>query len=308
MSKQKSIMNFFQTSSVVGKRPLSDSSNMSSKKVKNSDITIEKDTITNSEDDLSSQNESNNLNKMRAQIKLLSKKLTIVDSDMGLSWYQALQKEFSKPYFEKLNAFVSQEYNNCTVYPPREKIWTWTKTCSVSQVKVVILGQDPYHNPGQAHGLCFSVPPGVRKPPSLVNMFKEIKNDIKPEHDEFDNGNLEGWAAQGVLLLNAVLTVRENKPNSHQDKGWEQLTTAVIKHLNDNSTGVVFLLWGAYAQKKASFVDAKKHHVLKAAHPSPLSAHKGFFGCQHFSKCNEFLKQQGKSEINWHILTSVENE
>ncbi|XP_068710172.1 uracil-DNA glycosylase-like isoform X2 [Montipora foliosa] len=175
------------------------------------------------------------------------------------------------------------------------------------QIKVVIIGQDPYHGPRQAHGLCFSVPPGVGIPPSLVNIYKELENDIDgfqaPKH-----GYLTGWAKQGVLLLNACLTVVASKANSHKDKGWEQFTDAVIRWINSNLTGVVFLLWGAYAQKKGSFIDKKKHCVLKAVHPSPLSAHRGFLGCKHFSQANQYLKKVGKKAIDWRSLPVDQNE
>jgi len=166
----------------------------------------------------------------------------------------------------------------------------------------VIIGQDPYHGPGQAHGLCFSVPKGIRPPPSLVNIYKEMAQDI----DGFeipDHGNLIGWARQGVLLLNACLTVRAHSANSHKDQGWELLTSSVIKWISDNSRGVVFLLWGSYAQKRAEVVDKKKHRLLYAPHPSPLSAHRGFLGCQHFSKCNQLLRDQGKAAIDWKDLS-----
>ncbi|XP_075232634.1 uracil-DNA glycosylase-like isoform X2 [Lycorma delicatula] len=241
--------------------------------------------------------------RLTAKLKLISKTLPVLDVNIGLTWFAALEKEFSKPYFKKLSDFVTAERNSKTIYPPQDLVWTWTKLCKVNEVKVVILGQDPYHNPRQAHGLCFSVPVGLPPPPSLVNMFKELSKNYKAL-DLPEDGYLLGWAVQGVLLLNAVLTVQANKPNSHKDHGWEQLTTAVIKHLSDNYKGLVFLLWGAYAQKKAEVVDVKKHHILKAAHPSPLSAAKGFFGCRHFLKCNELLMKEGKTPIVWDWLPS----
>ncbi|KAL1137668.1 hypothetical protein AAG570_009364, partial [Ranatra chinensis] len=235
------------------------------------------------------------------EISSLQKSFPVIDKNIGHSWFKFLRAEFKKPYFQKLNSFVMKERSQGIVYPPEDQVWSWTRHCPVEKIKVVILGQDPYHNPGQAHGLCFSVQTGVPPPPSLMNMYKELKTDITgfvpPKH-----GHLIGWARQGVLLLNAVLTVRKNSPNSHKDNGWEELTTAVIKYLNERNKGVVFLLWGAYAQQKASFVDKKKHHLLKTVHPSPLSASRGFFGCKHFSKCNELLIQQGKKPIDWNDL------
>ncbi|BES96483.1 Uracil-DNA glycosylase [Nesidiocoris tenuis] len=236
-----------------------------------------------------------------AEIAQLADEFAVVDKKMGPSWYKALKSEFRKPYFAKLSKFVTEERSKAEIYPPPDKVWSWTKECSLDNIKVVILGQDPYHNPGQAHGLCFSVLPPVPPPPSLVNMYKELTTDIEgfttPNH-----GYLVGWARQGVLLLNACLTVRKNMANSHKDQGWEQLTSSVIKYLNDHKTGLVFMLWGAYAQKKAEFVDKKKHCVLKTVHPSPLSASRGWFGSKHFSKCNEYLKSVGKRPIDWNRL------
>ncbi|XP_054765443.2 uracil-DNA glycosylase-like isoform X1 [Lytechinus pictus] len=221
---------------------------------------------------------------------------------IGASWAKALSSEFSKPYFIKLQEFVAAERRSHTIYPPAHQVFSWTQTCNIKDVKVVILGQDPYHGPGQAHGLCFSVQKGVKPPPSLENMYKCLKKDI----DGFEHpghGHLIGWSKQGVLLLNAVLTVRANNPNSHKDKGWEKFTTAVIAWLNSNLNGVVFMLWGSYAQKKGSIINSKRHHVLKAVHPSPLSAHRGFFDCQHFSRTNELLKEAGKKPIDWSRLS-----
>lgn len=221
--------------------------------------------------------------------------------NMGSSWKQALGAEFSKPYFKELSKFVCEERRKGKVYPPADQVFTWTQTCKITDVKVVILGQDPYHGDGQAHGLCFSVPRGIQPPPSLGNMYKELSADIEgfthPGH-----GTLTGWAKQGVLLLNACLTVRAHQANSHAGKGWEQFTDATIKWLNANTSGTVFLLWGAYAQKKGACIDKKKHHVLKSVHPSPLSAHRGFLGCKHFSQCNTLLKKSGKSPIDWTKL------
>ncbi|KAK7110420.1 hypothetical protein V1264_014300 [Littorina saxatilis] len=221
--------------------------------------------------------------------------------NIGASWHKALQAELSKPYFKELSAFVEEERKKGKVYPPPHQVFTWTQMCSINDVKVVILGQDPYHGPNQAHGLCFSVQQGIPPPPSLQNMFKELSNDIggfkHPGH-----GTLTGWARQGVLLLNACLTVRAHQANSHAGKGWEKFTDATISWLNKNSTGIIFMLWGAYAQKKGACIDKKKHHVLKTVHPSPLSAHRGFLGCKHFSQCNDLLKQGGKTPVDWTKL------
>ncbi|XP_034254793.1 uracil-DNA glycosylase-like isoform X2 [Thrips palmi] len=236
-----------------------------------------------------------------AKIKSQVAKTPALHHSIGSSWFFALHSEFQKPYFSKLSEFVSRERQRGPVFPPADQVWTWTTKVPIKEIKVVILGQDPYHNPGQAHGLCFSVPKGVTPPPSLLNMYKELSTDIPgfvaPKH-----GYLDGWAQQGVLLLNACLTVRANSPNSHKDQGWEQLTDAVIKYISENGRNVVFLLWGSYAQKKGSVVDKKKHHILKTVHPSPLSAHRGFLGCKHFSLCNDFLKKSGKKPIDWSYL------
>ncbi|MEH0154880.1 uracil-DNA glycosylase [Limibacter armeniacum] len=213
------------------------------------------------------------------------------------SWKGKLQTEFDKPYFQQLTNFVKGAYTNNTIYPPGKLIFNAFDRCTFDNVKVVILGQDPYHGPGQANGLCFSVNDGVQYPPSLQNIFKEIAQDLgKPIPD---TGNLERWADQGVLLLNATLTVEAHKAGSHQKKGWEEFTDAVIKKVSDEKEGVVFILWGSYAQKKGAIIDTKKHLVLKSPHPSPLSAHRGFFGNGHFSKANEYLQQQGKEPIEW---------
>lgn len=218
--------------------------------------------------------------------------------EMGDSWRRALDGEFRKEYFIKLSKFVASERASHTVYPPINEVFTWTRCCAVRDVKVVILGQDPYHGEHQAHGLCFSVKRPVRPPPSLENMFKELQNDIEgfvpPGH-----GDLTGWAKQGVLLLNAVLTVRAHCANSHKDKGWEQFTDSVIRYLSTHRKGIVFLLWGSYAQKKGKIINKSQHHVLSTVHPSPLSAYRGFFGCKHFSKANKLLKAQGDEEIDW---------
>lgn len=220
-----------------------------------------------------------------------------MDVKIAISWKSQLEEEFQKPYFEQLIRFVKSEYQAHTVYPPGKEIFRAFDECDFANVKVVILGQDPYHGPGQANGLCFSVHEGVRVPPSLVNIFKEIKTDLgKPVPA---SGELERWAEQGVLLLNATLTVRAASPGSHQNKGWETFTDAVIKKISDEKQHVVFLLWGAYAQKKGEVIDRAKHLVLMSAHPSPFSADRGFFGCKHFSKANAYLKSKGLKEIDW---------
>ncbi|GGG26722.1 uracil-DNA glycosylase [Pontibacter amylolyticus] len=213
------------------------------------------------------------------------------------SWQKILQEEFEKPYFKNLASFVKDEYTSQKVYPPGNQIFNAFERCPFDNVKVVILGQDPYHGPNQANGLAFSVKDGVRTPPSLINIFKEIKNDLGKDLPA--TGNLERWAEQGVLLLNATLTVRAGDAGSHQKKGWEEFTDAVVSKVNELKTGVVFMLWGAYAQKKGAFIDERKHLVLKAAHPSPFAADRGFFGTRHFSKANEYLKTQGKVPIDW---------
>lgn len=212
------------------------------------------------------------------------------------SWKVHLQEEFNKPYFEDLITFVKYEYKTQKVYPPGSLIFNAFEKCSFEDCKVVILGQDPYHGEGQAHGLSFSVPDGVKMPPSLINIFKEIQADLGKPFPK--SGNLERWAKQGVLLLNAILTVRAGQAGSHQNKGWEKFTDAVIKLISDKKEHVVFLLWGAYAQKKGKIVDRSKHLVLEAPHPSPLAGG-GFIGNRHFSKTNKYLIQHGLTPIDW---------
>jgi uracil-DNA glycosylase len=220
-----------------------------------------------------------------------------MDVKIEQTWKERLQAEFEKSYFVKLIEFIKEERNQHTIYPPGPLIFNAFDKCSFNDVNVVIIGQDPYHGPGQAHGLCFSVNDGVKHPPSLQNIFKEIKEDLgKPIPA---SGNLERWAKQGVLLLNATLTVRANTAGSHQNKGWEEFTDEVIRRVSEEKSEIVFILWGAYAQKKGSIIDTKKHLVLKSAHPSPFSAYNGFFGNKHFSKTNEYLKSIGKQEIEW---------
>ncbi len=219
-------------------------------------------------------------------------KVTIEDS-----WEKRLSSEFDKPYFKTLATFVKQEKQDHQIFPPGNLIFNAFDKCPFDNVKVVIIGQDPYHGVGQANGLCFSVNDEVKHPPSLKNIFKEIEADLNQPIPQ--SGNLERWAKQGILLLNATLTVRANTAGSHQNKGWEEFTDAVIKKLSEEKSGLVFILWGAYAQKKGLIIDASKHYILKAAHPSPFSAYNGFFGCKHFSKTNEYLAKNGLGEIEW---------
>jgi len=215
-------------------------------------------------------------------------------------WFDLLKDEFEKDYFKNLQKFLDEEYSKFTIYPKVENIFNALNLVKFENVKVVILGQDPYHEPGQAHGLAFSVESGLL-PPSLQNIFKEIKNDLNLDMSA-TNGNLTPWAKQGVLLLNTVLTVRRGQANSHKDKGWEILTGKIIEKLNDSPSKIVFLLWGAQAKKIGEKITNKNHLVLSCAHPSPLSAYNGFFGCKHFSLTNQFLSQNGLKEINWQIL------
>lgn len=219
------------------------------------------------------------------------------------SWLELLEDQFSQPYMEQLRNFLIEEKRQGKViYPRSDEIFNALNTTPFSEVKAVILGQDPYHGPGQAHGLCFSVQKGVAPPPSLVNIFKEITSDLGLEAHPFKHGCLTGWAKQGVLLLNAVLTVERHKAGSHQGKGWETFTDRVIEVISEKRESCVFLLWGSYAQKKGSVIDRNRHLVLTAPHPSPLSAHRGFFGCRHFSQCNEYLKANGNTPIDWASL------
>jgi uracil-DNA glycosylase len=213
------------------------------------------------------------------------------------SWGTQLADEFAKEYFLQLIQFVKAEYKSHIVFPPGKQILNAFDNCPFEKTKVVIIGQDPYHGPAQAHGLCFSVADGIPKPPSLLNIFKELKLDIGKEIPI--NGNLINWAQQGVLMLNATLTVRANEAGSHQNKGWEIFTDAVIKKLSDHKENLVFILWGAYAQKKANYINRKKHFIVESAHPSPLSASRGFFGQNHFSKTNTFLESKGIKPISW---------
>ena len=222
-----------------------------------------------------------------------------VDPVIEKSWKQVLINEFSQDYFLGLKRFLVEEKGRYRIFPPGSLIFNAFNHTPFQDVKVVLLGQDPYHGAGQAHGLCFSVPEGVAKPPSLINIFKELKSDLgipEPLH-----GNLTHWADQGVLLLNATLTVRENQAGSHQNKGWERFTDTAISQLSLHRKGLVFLLWGNYAIAKRSLIDTSKHDILTAVHPSPLSAHRGFLGCRHFSKVNELLRGRGVEEIDWRV-------
>ena len=214
-------------------------------------------------------------------------------------WYEALKEEFGKSYYKQLFQTIKQEYNTRLIFPPANDIFNAFHLTPLKEVKVVILGQDPYHNHGQAHGLCFSVQKGVNVPPSLVNIYQELHDDLGctiPNH-----GCLTKWAEQGVLMLNTVLTVRAHKPNSHQGKGWEYFTDAIIEAVNKEDRPIVYLLWGRPAQKKASMLNNPKHLILKAPHPSPYSADTGFFGCRHFSQANEFLRSHGVDPVDWQI-------
>lgn len=225
--------------------------------------------------------------------------------NLSLTWQDVIGAEKQQDYFQQtLNFVESERAAGKAIFPPAKDVFNAFRATEFNDVKVVILGQDPYHGPRQAHGLCFSVLPGIKTPPSLVNMYKELAQDIDgfqiPAH-----GYLQSWAEQGVLLLNTVLTVEQGKAHSHAKTGWETFTDKVIEAVNQHQSGVVFLLWGSHAQKKGRFIDRNKHHVLAAPHPSPLSAHRGFFGCRHFSQANQILNAQGKTTIDWHLPTQV---
>ena len=214
------------------------------------------------------------------------------------SWREVLQPQFDSVYFEMLTTFVRRAYQTTTVYPPGSKIFEAFNRTPFDKVKVVILGQDPYHGPNQAHGLCFSVQDGIQPPPSLINIYKELQKEYGVPVN-MTNGNLTRWADQGVLLLNATLTVEAGKAGSHQSKGWETFTDAAIKALSDRRNGLVFMLWGSYAQQKGRVIDRRKHLVLESSHPSPLSVYRGFDGCGHFKKANQYLQSRGQEPINW---------
>lgn len=216
------------------------------------------------------------------------------------SWLEQLQHEFQQSYMQQLREFlVKEKRTGKTIYPKGNEFFNALDSTPFNQVKVVILGQDPYHGPGQAHGLCFSVQPGIELPPSLRNIYKEITDDLAESEGSFTSGCLSGWAKQGVLLLNSVLTVEKGRAASHQGKGWEHFTDRIIELLSSQRESLVFLLWGSYAQQKGSVIDSAKHLVLKSSHPSPLSAQRGFFGNRHFSKCNDYLVSKGKDPIDW---------
>ena len=214
-----------------------------------------------------------------------------------MQWIDIIEQEKQKEYFKKLKKFVDKRYEQAVVYPPKNKIFNAFSLCKYDDLKVVILGQDPYHKPNQAQGLAFSTPKDIKNPPSMVNILKEIVDDVGSTICQ--DGDLTPWAKQGVLLINAVLTVEQSKPQSHQNKGWEIFTDNIIKHISQNKEGIVFLLWGAFAIKKSALIDTNKHFILTAPHPSPLSAYRGFFGSKHFSKTNEILKSLNKKEIIW---------
>lgn len=220
-----------------------------------------------------------------------------MDVRIEQSWKEQLSEEWTKEYFEKLTRWVRDEYSRYTVFPPASRIFAALDMTPFNDVKVVILGQDPYHDFGQANGMCFSVAPGVSMPPSLVNIFKEVSADTGAPQPA--DGDLSRWARQGVLLLNSILTVRAHQAASHRDRGWEQFTDAVIRQLATQRSGIVFLLWGSYAARKGAFIDRSRHLVLESAHPSPLSAYRGFFGNHHFSRANQYLEEQGKTPIKW---------
>ncbi|MBQ2844388.1 MAG: uracil-DNA glycosylase [Alistipes sp.] len=220
-----------------------------------------------------------------------------MDVKIAPDWKALLEEEFSKPYFEELTRFVKEEYATRRIYPRGSNIFRAFDKCPLDKLKVVIIGQDPYHGPGQAHGLCFSVMEGVPHPPSLQNIFKEVASDIGTPIPS--SGNLDRWAEQGVLLLNSVLTVREHEAASHAGKGWEQFTDAVVRKIAQEKQGVVYLLWGSYAQRKGAIVDPQRNCILKAVHPSPLSAYRGFLGCKHFSQANDYLISTGQTPVNW---------
>lgn len=239
-------------------------------------------------------------------VSYLKRKREQILKVIGNDWDTVLNDIFESDHFKQLMEFLNVEYNTQTIYPPRETIFSALKTTPYSKVKVVVIGQDPYHGPNQAHGMCFSVQPGVKPPPSLVNIYKELQQEYGysiPRH-----GNLMSWSQQGVLLLNAILTVRGGQPMSHKGKGWEEFTDTVIQRLSERDEPMVFLLWGAPAQKKVSLINTKKHLVLKTSHPSPLSSYRGFSGCGHFKMTNEFLKKYHMTPIDWEIKEIKEDD
>ena len=225
--------------------------------------------------------------------------MTQINPEINSRWKESLHEEFNKDYFKRLKQFLLKEKQNLTIFPEGKNIFNAFNLTPFNKVKVVILGQDPYHGIGQAHGLSFSVPDGIKKPPSLKNIFKELTDDLQIPITE--TGNLTHWAKQGVLLLNATLTVRVKQAGSHQKQGWEEFTDSVIQKISDEKKDVIFLLWGRFAQDKEKLIDNKKHHILSAPHPSPFSAYSGFFGCRHFSKTNIILRKRGLTEIDWRL-------
>lgn len=228
---------------------------------------------------------------------LLFSSLIIMDVRIESSWKSRFREEFSKDYFIRLTDFVREEYRTTTIYPPASHIFNAFNLCPFDRIKVVIIGQDPYHGPGQAHGLCFSVRDRVALPPSLINIYKEIESDMG--YTPYPSGNLQRWASQGVLLLNATLTVRAHQAGSHQGKGWEVFTDSVIRIVSNEKKNLVFFLWGSYAQRKGVTIDRSRHLVLESVHPSPLSAARGFFGNKHFSRCNAYLEKNGIKPVDW---------
>lgn len=225
--------------------------------------------------------------------------LEVKTPKIAQSWLTELKTEFESDYFKSLKLFLLEEKKKHTIFPKGEDIFNAYNLTPFNEIKVVIIGQDPYHGENQAHGLCFSVQKGIKPPPSLKNIYKELKSDV--EFTEPNHGELTSWAKQGVFLLNATLTVRKSQPGSHQKKGWETFTNETIKAISNKKEGIVFLLWGRFAQEKEKLIDAEKHHILKAAHPSPFSAYNGFFGCKHFSKTNSLLQSQNLTPINWNL-------
>ena len=241
---------------------------------------------------------------MKASENVVSEAFLFIFDSMNIGieerWNEVLHTEFEKDYFKTLTTFVKDEYQAATCYPVAEQIFAAFEHCTFDNLKVVIVGQDPYHGPGQANGLCFSVHEGIAHPPSLINIFKELQTDLNIPYPE--SGDLSSWAKQGVLLLNATLTVRASEAGSHQKKGWEQFTDEVIKTISEHKEDVVFLLWGGFAKKKVKLIDTAKHHILTSGHPSPLSANRGYwFGNKHFSKTNAFLQSKAKKSINWEL-------
>ncbi|KAJ2740708.1 uracil DNA glycosylase [Coemansia sp. BCRC 34301] len=294
-SKRKTLDSYFGSKPAKATRTLATAASSSKKSVSKTNSTPKKDQQQTAEQ----QEEESELEVSSEERARFLLEYSTIDS----SWLKQLRGEFSKPYFQSLKQFLQKEADSKkTVYPAAKDVYSWSRYAPFDKVRIVILGQDPYHGPGQAHGLAFSVQPGVRVPPSLSNMYKGLARDFPGEFVAPKHGYLGGWAEQGVLLLNAALTVEAHKANSHAGRGWEQFTDAVIAAVNKGRPHVVFMLWGSYAQKKGSHVDSKKHLVLKSVHPSPLSASRGFFDAGHFRKANEYLVKQGLEPIDWTNL------